>query len=266
MSTEKPLIFRGDNLQILLTNDDGITAPGIQALWNELTSIAEIIVVAPDSERSATSQAITVHQPIRVDKHCIGHPNICAWRIGGTPTDCVKMAIESLLDQRPDLVVSGINQGPNLGTDVLYSGTVSAAIEAVLHGIPAIAISLDSWGNSDFQPAARFAKKLVGYMERNSLPPDTLLNVNVPGVKMAKFHGVQITKLGVRQYDNTFDKRTDPRGRTYYWMGGKVIDSANDQDTDVVALKSGKISVTPIHFDLTNYAIMDMLKGWNISC
>ena len=184
---------------------------------------------------------------------------------GGTPTDCVKIAIESLLDKTPDLVISGINQGPNLGTDVLYSGTVSAAIESALHGIPAIAISLDSLSNSDFKPAARFAKKLAGYIERYSLPPDTLLNVNIPECEIEKPVGVKITKLGVRQYDNTFDKRTDPRGRTYYWMGGQVIDSFNDDDTDVMAIKKGFISVTPIHFDLTNYAIMDMLEKWSIS-
>ncbi|MGI6092628.1 MAG: 5'/3'-nucleotidase SurE [Veillonellaceae bacterium] len=251
-------------MRILLTNDDGINAPGIRALWTELATIAEVVVVAPDSERSATSQAITVHHPIRVDRHCIENPNICGWRIGGTPTDCVKIAIESLLDKRPDIVVSGINQGPNLGTDVLYSGTVSAAIEAALHGISAIAVSLDSWGDSDFQPAACFTKKLVGYVENNSLPPDTLLNVNVPAAK-EKINGVQITKLGIRQYDNTFDKRTDPRGRSYYWMAGKVVDSNNDEDTDIAAIKRGMISVTPVHFDLTNYAIMNMLEGWKIS-
>lgn len=252
-------------MRILLTNDDGITAPGIKALWSELASIAEIVVVAPDSERSATSQAITVHHPIRVDQHCIEIPHICAWRIGGTPTDCVKIAVESLLDKRPDLVVSGINQGPNLGTDVLYSGTVSAAIEAVLHGIPAIAVSLDSWEDFDFRPAARFVKRLINYMTTNSLPPDTLLNVNVPGKNESDFAGVEITKLGTRQYVNTFDKRTDPRGRTYYWMGGSVVDSNNDEDTDVVAIKQSKISVTPIHFDLTNYNIMGILREWKIS-
>lgn len=251
---------------ILLTNDDGINAKGLQVLCKELATIAEIIVVAPDAERSATSQAITVHHPIRVDRQSNDHSNILAWRVGGTPTDCVKIAIESLLDKRPDVVVSGINHGPNLGTDVLYSGTVSAAIEAALHGIPAIAVSLDLLGEAaDFEPAARFTKKLIGYFKNNSLPPDTLLNINIPAIREEAFNGVSITKLGTRKYNNTFERRVDPRGRTYYWMGGKVIDSDNDEDTDVIAVKSGKISVTPIHFDLTNYTIMNMLKEWQIS-
>lgn len=253
-------------MRILLTNDDGINAPGIQALWNELSSIANVEVVAPDSERSAASQAITVHHPIRVDRHCLNQPNICAWRVGGTPTDCVKIAIEALLTERPDFVVSGINQGANLGTDVLYSGTVSAAIEAAMHGIQAIAVSLDSWEVCDFNPAARFTKKLIQSMKNRSLPPNTLLNVNVPVAGEGNYNGVAITKLGVRKYDNTFTKRRDPRGRDYYWMGGSVVDSDNDEDSDIVAVSQGKISVTPVHFDLTNYAIMDLLKEWEISC
>jgi 5'-nucleotidase len=251
-------------LRILLTNDDGITAPGIRALWQELSSIGEITVVAPDSERSATSQAITVHHPIRVDEFCIENSNVCAWRVGGTPTDCVKIAVEALMKDKPDVVVSGINQGPNMGTDVLYSGTVSAAIEGALHAIPSIAVSLVSWKPADFGPAARFAKKLVLTMIERPLPPNTLLNVNVPSVAPEKLSGVAITKLGVTEYENTFEKRLDPRGRTYYWMGGSLVDSLNEEGTDVATVKQGKISVTPIHFDLTNYAIMHLLEEWNL--
>lgn len=251
-------------MRILLTNDDGINAPGIQALWRELSSIGEVTVVAPDSERSATSQAITVHHPIRVDEFCIQEPPICAWRVGGTPTDCVKIAVEALLEEKPDVVVSGINQGPNLGTDVLYSGTVSAAIEGALHGIPSIAVSLVSWKPADFGPAARFAAKLVLTMAERKLPQNTLLNVNVPALAPEKLKGVAITKLGVTEYENTFEKRLDPRGRTYYWMGGSLVDSANEEGTDVHAVKQGVISVTPVHFDLTNYAIMHSLEEWNL--
>lgn len=251
-------------MHILLTNDDGIGAPGIQALWQELSKIAEVFVVAPDSERSATSQAITVHQPIRVDEHCIDHPRICGWRVGGTPTDCVKIAVEALLTEKPDLVVSGINQGANMGTDILYSGTVSAAIEGALYGIPSIAVSLDSWQVRDFGPAAAFAGRLVQTVVKQTIPPNTLLNVNVPALKTEEINGVAITKLGVRQYENTFERRQDPRGRAYYWMGGNILDSDNDPDSDVTNVKLGKISVTPIHFDLTNYAIIDLLKGWNL--
>lgn len=252
-------------MRILLTNDDGIMAPGIQALWRELADIGEVTVVAPDTERSATSQAITVHHPIRVDNHCIDDPPLCAWRVGGTPTDCVKIAVEALLEHKPDLVVSGINQGPNLGTDVLYSGTVSAAIEGALHGIPSVAVSLNTWRPADFGPAARFTRKLVTTMAAKSLPPNTLLNVNVPALAEEQVAGVEITRLGVIEYENTFERRQDPRGRIYYWMGGSIVDAANEDGTDVAALKKGKISVTPIHFDLTNYAIMHLIEEWKLT-
>ena len=258
------MIGGGKNLRILLTNDDGIGAAGIQALWHELSKIAEVIVVAPDVERSTTSQAITVDSPIRVDKYCFNNPHICGWRIGGTPADCVKIALEALMTEPPDIVVAGINHGPNLGTDVLYSGTVSAAIEGALHGILAVAVSLDSGVKYDFQPAAEFTSKLVQNIMNRSLPKDTLLNVNIPALPTAQIKGVAITKLGVRQYENSFEGRRDPRGRLYYWMGGNVIDTKNDTDSDIVAIKMSKISVTPIHFDLTNYAIMDLVQSWNL--
>ncbi len=251
-------------MRILLTNDDGIGAPGIQALWQEMAEFAEITVVAPDGERSATSQAITVHHPIRVDQFHIDQSQVCGWRISGTPTDCVKIAVESLLPERPDVVVSGINQGSNLGTDVLYSGTVSAAMEGALHGIPAIAVSLDSCQSFNFKPAAQFTAKLIHTLMQRPLPVNTLLNVNLPAVSQEELTGVAITKLGIREYENTFDRRQDPRGRIYYWMGGSIIDNENAPDSDIVAVKAGKISVTPIHFDLTNYAIMDILKTWNL--
>ncbi|HWR45581.1 5'/3'-nucleotidase SurE [Sporomusa sp.] len=252
-------------MHILLTNDDGINAPGIKALWLELSQIARITVVAPDSEKSASSQAITVHHPIWVDKHCIDNPAICAWRVGGTPTDCVKVALEALLtDDQPDIIVSGINQGSNLGTDVLYSGTVSAAIEGALHGLPAVAMSLDSWQPFDFGPAAKIARKIVEKMVINSLPPNTLLNVNVPALNEDQFRGIEVTKLGVRSYENTFERRQDPRGRTYYWMSGHVSETENDPDSDIIAVKNGKVSVTPIHFDLTNYGIMNVMETWEL--
>lgn len=254
----------GVSLRILLTNDDGIGAAGIQALWHELSKIAEIIVVAPDVERSATSQAITVHSPIRVDQYHFDNPRISGWRVGGTPADCVKIALEALLKEPPDVIVSGINHGPNLGTDVLYSGTVSAAIEGALHGIPAIAISLDTGEHSDFQPAAEFAAVLVQNITNRVLPPNTLLNVNVPSLPSTELTGVAITKLGIRQYENSFERRHDPRGRMYYWMGGSILDNDNDEDSDIVAVKQSKISVTPIHFDLTNYGIMDLVKSWKL--
>lgn len=251
-------------MRILVTNDDGIGATGIQTLWHELSKIAEVIVVAPDVERSATSQAITVHSPIRVDQHHFDNPKISGWRIGGTPADCVKIALGALMAQPPDVVVSGINHGPNLGTDVLYSGTVSAAIEGALHGIPAIAVSLDTGEHSDFQPAAEFTRTLVENLSNRSLPPNTLLNVNVPSLSREDLNGVAITKLGTREYENIFERRHDPRGRLYYWMGGNILDNDNDDDSDIVAVKNAKISITPIHFDLTNYNIINLMKSWNL--
>ena len=252
-------------MHILLTNDDGIHAPGINALWQELSQIARITVVAPDSEKSASSQAITVHHPIWVDKHPVNDQNISAWRVGGTPTDCVKIALEALLtDDQPDIIVSGINQGSNLGTDVLYSGTVSAAIEGALHGLPAIAMSLDCWQPFDFSPTAKAARKIIQTMLTKALPPNTLLNVNVPALPENDLRGMAITKLGVRNYENTFERRLDPRGRTYYWMSGHITETENDPDSDIIAIKTGKISVTPIHFDLTNYGIMHLLESWEL--
>lgn len=247
-----------------MTNDDGIEAQGIRTLWLELAKIAEVFVVAPDVEKSATSQAITVNQPIIVAEYQIpAHDNIHAWRIGGTPTDCVKIALETLLDEQPDMLVSGINHGPNLGTDVLYSGTVSAAIEGALHDLPSIAVSLNAWQSADFSAAASFVRKLIMQIAEKKLPPNTLLNVNIPAIPENEFSGVEIAKLGIRRYENSFDKRQDPRGRTYYWMSGNVLDT-EDPLSDVSAIKNNKISITPIHFDLTNYGIMNLIKDWNI--
>lgn len=251
-------------MHILLTNDDGILAPGIKALWEELSIFAKITVVAPDSERSATSQAITVHHPIRVDEYYVENPDVKAWRVGGTPTDCVKLALEALMPVYPDVVVSGINQGPNLGTDVLYSGTVSAAIEGAMHGLPAVAVSLDTWQPYDFSPTARITAELLKKILQEPLPRYTLLNVNVPAKPAIELAGLKITKLGSRQYENTFERRQDPRGRVYYWMGGEVMDTDNDSDSDVMTVARGEVSVTPIHFDLTNYELMNQLRKWKL--
>lgn len=253
-------------MRILLTNDDGIFAQGIQALWQVLADIADVYVVAPDVEKSAMSQAITVQQPIRLDQYLLEESGIKAWKVGGTPTDCVKIALEALLvDEWPDIVVSGINHGPNLGTDILYSGTVSAAIEAALHGLPAIAVSLNAWDHCNFTVAAQFIKKLVPEVVAHQLPPHTLLNVNVPALPASEITGVAVAKLSFRQYENTFEQRKDPRGRCYYWMGGNIIEDDNTEDSDANAVKHGKIAITPVHFDLTNYPIMNTIVNWNLT-
>lgn len=250
-------------MRILLTNDDGISAPGIRALWEKLNQLGEVFIVAPSVEQSASSQAITVHHPIRVDEYKIDTDGVKGWSIGGTPTDCVKLALESILDKKPDIVISGINLGANLGSDVLYSGTVSAAIEGALHNIPAIAVSLDVWKNPDFSYAADFTRQLACKLMKEKLPSNTLLNVNVPGT-LQEIGEMAMTQLGIREYTNTFDKRTDPRGRCYYWMGGQIIDREDAENTDTFAVKNGRISVTPIHFDLTNYPLLKELKNWQM--
>lgn len=252
-------------MRILLTNDDGIDAPGIKALWNSLKDIAQIVVAAPARQQSATSHSITVFHPIWVTEQTFDDRRISGWRIGGTPADSVKIALDTLMETMPDLIVSGINHGPNLGTDVLYSGTVSAAVEGAMHGIPAIAVSLATDDEPNFAPAAAFCRKLASQVLAQKLPPFTLLNVNVPPLPQADISGVAITKLGVIEYANAFDKRSDPRGRTYYWMAGTPMATPNDPDTDVAVIQAGKISVTPIHFDLTDYALIEKMRCWNLN-
>lgn len=251
-------------MRILLTNDDGIYAPGIHAFLPVLSELGEVSIVAPDRERSATGHGITVHHPLRVQRYCIPDSSVCAWMVDGTPADCVKIAIQALLPIKPDLVVSGINLGSNLGTDILYSGTVSAAVEGVILGVPSVAVSLTEIKDIDFTYAAQVAKGIISKMLENGLPPNTLLNINVPPGQAKDIKGISITKLGNRQYENTFERRKDPRGRVYYWLGGDIIDVDNDPDSDIATVESGRISVSPVHFDLTNYHIMNKLKKWRM--
>ncbi|HWI54551.1 MAG TPA: 5'/3'-nucleotidase SurE [Desulfobacteria bacterium] len=252
-------------MRILLTNDDGIMAKGIQTLCECLSTIAEISVVAPESERSATSHGITLRQPIMVRDVPLNSGKVMGYAISGTPADCVKLAIQGKLVPEPDIVISGINQGQNLGTDVLYSGTVSAAIEGALNGKPAIAVSLTSYEYDDFTGAAEFTRKLCLYLQEQGISQDTLLNVNVPPVPATEIKGVRVTKLCSMQYVNVFEARVDPKGRKYFWQGGEVFEEeCPDQETDYAAIKDREISITPIHFDLTNYRIMDEIKQWKM--
>ena len=244
-------------MRILLTNDDGINAKGIHTLINELNTIAEIYVVAPDRERSGTGHSITVFDPIKaVETRIPGTKH--GWVVGGTPVDCVKLAISRLIDEKIDLVVSGINHGPNLGTDVLYSGTVSAAAEGVIMGAPSISVSLDTYlRDSDFSYSARFTRQLISSVMEQGLDLTTLLNINIPSLPPSEIKGMRITRLGVRNYDNLFEERHDPRGNTYYWLGGGVLEEEQHQDSDVNAVKQGFISITPVHLDLTDYKLID---------
>lgn len=246
-------------MKVMLSNDDGIFAPGITFLQKAFEPISETVyVTAPDRERSATGHSITVHRPLRVRPAEVSADNVQGWIVDGTPADCVKLALDSLVDAKPNLLIAGINDGPNLGTDVLYSGTVSAAIEGLINGIPSIAVSLSTWGEEDYENATRFTLKVAAYILENPLPPGTLLNVNVPprGVK-----GVKVTRLCTLSYFDAVDRRTDPRGRQYFWMAGKPHSpDTEDPDTDIGAVKRGYISITPLQIDLTDYEVMDGLK------
>ncbi len=252
-------------MRILITNDDGIFAEGLQALVKEFQQIAKTYVVAPNHEQSATGHAITMHRPLRAEQVKFDHsPQVPAWSVNGTPADCVKLAVESILPERPDMVISGINRGANLGTDVLYSGTVSAAIEAAILGLPAIAVSLVKETEPNYDYAAAFTCKLASTLLTKGMPQDMLLNVNVPACGKEEMRGVSLARLGVRQYRNSFERREDPRGRDYYWLAGELIDTKDGDDTDVAAVNQCKISITPIHFDLTNHDFLARLKDWKI--
>jgi len=248
-------------MKILLTNDDGIFAPGIQRLCQELEQEHEVVVVAPDRERSATGHAITIHHPLRAKDMTFSDLKSKCIAIDGTPADCVKIAIESLLDQQPDIVISGINAGPNMGYDVLYSGTVSAAVEGLLLGIPAIAVSLVTDDRWDFSYSAKFISKLLKEYQKVDIPDDVILNVNVPVDCNGKH---RITKLGNRSYKNTFEQRIDPRGESYYWLAGEAVEEGNSADTDVSTVKEGIASITPVKFSLTADSEIEKLKNWNL--
>ncbi len=246
-------------MRILISNDDGIQAKGINELRKSLQDENEIYVVAPDRERSATGHKITMHRPLRVVDWQYPGTGAKGWAVDGTPADCVKLGLEALLPAPPDLIISGINLGPNLGTDVLYSGTVSAAIEGIINEIPSIAISLASYKYRDFSYSGRLIRELVSKFGKE-LPRRTLLNINMPP---GPPRGIKATRLGHRRYINIFDKRKDPRGRVYFWMAGEPFDmDKDDPDTDVWAVKEGYISITPVHFDLTDYPVMEQLKSF----
>ncbi len=243
-------------VKILLTNDDGINAGGIRALVKELSTLGDLYVVAPDQERSGTGHSITVFEPISTRRLEI-EGVIAAWLVRGTPVDCVKLAIGKLLKEKMDLVVSGINHGPNLGTDVLYSGTVSAAAEGVIMGVPSIAVSLNSYqDNMEFDFPARFTRNFVKTIMRHGIDRKTMVNINIPPLAPKEIKGIRITRLGVRNYDNLFEERQDPRGNTYYWLGGGVRKEEQEKDSDVLAVEENYISITPLHLDLTDYVLI----------
>jgi len=249
---------------ILLTNDDGINARGLSVLNGEIVKIAEALIVAPDSERSATGHAITLTEPLRADK-VYKDGDFYGYAVNGTPADCVKVAVKALLDRPPDLVVSGINLGPNTGINVIYSGTVSAATEAAIMGLKAIAISLGTFVNPEYSAAARFARILAGKVLSRSLPPTCLLNVNIPAVKEDEINGVKITRQGTDKFREVLEKRKDLRGRDYYWLGGDFEYGGEGEDSDSAAVSRNFISITPLHYDMTDHAFVDQLREWDIT-
>jgi 5'-nucleotidase len=233
---------------ILLSNDDGIQSEGVTALEDALRSVADIYTVAPDRAQSSMSHALTLHRPLRVNE--LGPRRLS---VDGTPVDCVKLALTGLLPVRPDLVISGINKGPNLGDDIIYSGTVSAAIEGALLGIPAIAVSLVTFKDFDFRAAAEFTARLVAQVQQIGIPPKTLLNVNVPPVPKDHLKGWRLTRMGKRHYSENIVERVDPRGGKYYWIGGDDLGFAQEEGTDCMSVHDGFISVTPLQVDLTDH-------------
>ena len=250
----------GRPLRVLVTNDDGYLALGLKVLASAARVLGDVTIVAPDREQSATSHSLTLHHPLRAKAVPDG-----GWMLDGTPTDCVMVAVSELMKERPDVVLSGINHGPNMGEDVLYSGTVSAAMEAILLGIPAIAFSyngdlidqIPAWE----EPVRRL---LLSMLNEGSFPENTLLSVNLPGVQPDQVAGVRVTTLGRRRYSDSITRALDPSGREYFWIGGGVSEWSGNSDSDFRAVAEGFVSVTPLHLDLTNYGLIEKVRGWGL--
>lgn len=252
-------------MKILLSNDDGVMAEGIKALTIELSKEHDVYVIAPDRERSAAGHSLTLHTPIRVEEleSKFGAKRI--WITSGTPGDCVKIGINAILseDEKPDLIISGINHGPNLGSDILYSGTVSCAMEGAMMGYPSIAVSLASMSCEPelFKNVAVFMSKFVHKIKEFPFPKKSILNINVPGLMPEDLAGVAITKLGGKMFTDEYDKRVDPRGKVYYWMAGELIKHCDNDESDINALRWNKVSVTPITFEMTLDSVIPELEN-----
>jgi 5'-nucleotidase len=247
-----------DHPTILCTNDDGIHAVGLKTLIQVATRLGEVQVVAPDREQSATSHSLTVHRPLRATRTPEGHHVI-----DGTPTDCVLIGINQLLDPQPDFVLSGVNHGPNMGEDVLYSGTVAAAMEGTILGIPAIAISYSSRASERIPAWDGVLEDLIRTLiRRPDFPAETFFNVNIPDVPPDELKGIRVTTLGRRVYSDSLTRREDPSGREYFWIGGGVSSWTGRDDSDFRAVQAGYLSVTPLHLDLTNYRLISEVRSW----
>ncbi|MFZ1985880.1 MAG: 5'/3'-nucleotidase SurE [Desulfatitalea sp.] len=251
-------------MTILLTNDDGIHAPGLWALYRALQSDHNLIVVAPERERSAVGHGITLHKPLRAYKVTVNGGDE-GWAVTGTPADCVKLSMVELLERRPDMVISGINPGANVGVNLNYSGTVAAAKEAALYGVPALAVSIQSPENPFYDDAARFVAQLVPKVQAQGLPAGVFLNINVPNLPLDAVTGVKIVRQGCDLYDEYFEKRRDPRNRVYYWQGCEAQPTYTQADADGAMLAEKYITVTPVRCDMTDYTMMEQLHTWGFA-
>jgi 5'-nucleotidase len=250
-------------MRILITNDDGIHAPGLIALCGALRQLGDVTAVAPERPRSACGHAITLHKPLRVWP--VEMPDgATGYASNGTPADCVALGVSDHLGGAPDLVVSGINLGPNLGVDMTYSGTVAAAMEAAICGIRSFAISVASYEKAIFEPAAEFACYLAKALSGHGAGSAGFLNVNVPAVPREQIRGVSITRQGRLRYSNRIERRTDPRGGAYYWLTGERVDRSGNAGGDIDAIEENRISVTPVRLDLTDDRLLDELAAWNL--
>jgi 5'-nucleotidase len=249
-------------LKILISNDDGIYANGIQTLAAKLSQKHEVYMIAPDRERSATGHALTLHKPIRIEEVEMTFPVKQAYSISGTPSDCVKLALNALLDVDIDVVVSGINHGPNLGSDVLYSGTVSAALEGAIHGIPSIAVSLVNGFEkmADFSHGAQFISDFLPKAMQIGIPAKSILNINIPAVSLHHFAGIRVAELGTRMYTDSYERRVDPRGGVYYWLAGEVIETGEAETSDVEAIRNNMVAISPVHYNLTNFNALTLMR------
>jgi len=249
---------------ILVTNDDGVDSEGLLALKRALSVAGEVVAIAPEVNWSTAGHMKTLQKPLHVTKVWLPDGDF-AFVTDGSPTDCVSLGVLGILDRKPDLVVAGINKGPNLGDDVTYSGTVAAAMEAVISGIPSMAVSLDGYHEWDFRFAADFAGRLASHILRNGLGNDVLLNVNVPNLPAEKITGVEITRLGKRIYRDMLVQKKDETGQIHYWIEGETPTGIPDEGTDYKAIADGKVSITPIHLDLTNHRLIEELRNWDLS-
>lgn len=257
MTTNKPLI--------LVCNDDGITAPGIRNLVDAIKHLGEVVIVAPDSPQSAMGHAVTISKPLRLEKTDI-YGEIQSYQCSGTPADCVKLAVDKVMHRKPDLLVSGINHGSNSSINVLYSGTMSAAMEGAIEGIPAVGFSLCDFAyDADFSYAKKVAAQVAENILNNGLPQGTLLNVNIPKATESEIKGIKICRQANAKWKEEFDERKDPNGRKYFWLTGKFMNNDKGEDTDEWALANNYVSIVPVQFDLTAHHAIPFLNEWNFS-